>query len=676
MADTLSKVGVEFSVYNRMGSGVNSVARDINRIEGSFRSMQRAMQVVAGSAGLYALGRTLTASVRAARDAAESENLFTVSLEENAAAARAWSKEVSQALQLNEYTLRKDVGTFSAMFDALGVGAQQAYEMSRALTVLARDMASFYNLGVEEAFQKLQAGISGEVEPLKRLGVVVNETTAKEFALRQGWIKQGETLSEVGKVYARYGAILEQTGRAQGDLARTADSAANVERSLAEAWQMQKVEIGRGLLPAYADLAKAMRDSMGETAKFISQQVEGFLAIWEAAQWLKNRLQGKEAMPQGYYAAAKQQYRQTVGSLDPQAFQRVMQETGLEGEQSPRYMQKWHEILGHHIAEWERDRGQIVDPQVAELRRRAAELSKPASLTPPPGVMVGPAAGGGAGRGPYTDDESQALRRLAGDLNRRSQESFAARVKILEEERARYAQFVQDKALLDAWYRDQYRQLSIERAKINDDFFAGWRSGVQEMHDQLESLGQLGADSAKMMRDAWVSGTWDMIAEGRKLSDVVRGIGLDFAKMAYQWGMNQMFTRGLGLVGAMFGGGAGAGTVPAGDMNPALASVAHGGGLIGSDGLPRRAVPAGLWAGAPRLHGGLAPDEFPAILQRGERVVPRGQAAAGTLELHVYDQSGRGLDIDSGEIRQEEGRTVMAVIARDRRRRGPLSRGG
>ncbi len=108
-----------------------------------------------------------------AMDAVESENLFEESMGGMADSAREWSKQLRKDLGLNEYEVRKNVATFNVMFDSMGISEDAAYDMATGMSQLAYDMASFYNLPTEEAFQKLQAGITGEAEPLKRLGILV-----------------------------------------------------------------------------------------------------------------------------------------------------------------------------------------------------------------------------------------------------------------------------------------------------------------------------------------------------------------------------------------------------------------------------------------------------------------------------------------------------------------------
>ena len=196
------------------------------------------------------------AAIKLGMDAVESENLFSVSMGKMASSARTWSEDLRKNLGLNSYEVRKNVGTFNVMLTSMGLNEKAAFDMSKGLTQLAYDMASFYNLKPEEAFQKLQSGISGESEPLKRLGILVNETTIKNYALNHGMLKQGEQLSETGKVAARYGTIMEATSKAQGDLSRTLDSPANKMRILQAQVQQTAIDLGIALLPAFQSLMK------------------------------------------------------------------------------------------------------------------------------------------------------------------------------------------------------------------------------------------------------------------------------------------------------------------------------------------------------------------------------------------------------------------------------------
>jgi|Deesub1362B_J571_1020462.scaffolds.fasta_scaffold00331_42 hypothetical protein len=219
------------------------------------KSVERTNKIFSKWGKTLSIGVTLpllgigTAALKMAVDVEESENLFRVSMGNMADAAQKWSEELSDALGLNEYEIRKLIGTFNVMFTSMGLGEKAAFGMAKGLTQLTYDMASFYNLRPEEAFLKLQAAISGEVEPLKKLGIVVNETTIKHTALKHGLIKTGEKMSETQKVIARYLTIMEQTSKAQGDLARTLESPANQMRILKSRVEKLMISFGKLLIP-------------------------------------------------------------------------------------------------------------------------------------------------------------------------------------------------------------------------------------------------------------------------------------------------------------------------------------------------------------------------------------------------------------------------------------------
>ncbi|MDD5034136.1 MAG: hypothetical protein PHE55_05205 [Methylococcaceae bacterium] len=214
----------------------------------------------AAAAAVLAMAGIAAASVKMAVEAVESENLFDVSMGRMGKAARDWSNEVSAALGMNAFEVRKSVGTFNVMLSSMGLAEDAAYDMAKGLTQLSYDMASFYNLSPDIAFQKLQSGISGEIEPLKRLGIIVNEETVKQAAYASGIAKVGQELTNTQKIQARYIAIMQQTAVAQGDMARTIDSPANAMRVLQSRSEQLMIQLGTALIPTLQGVIVIMGD--------------------------------------------------------------------------------------------------------------------------------------------------------------------------------------------------------------------------------------------------------------------------------------------------------------------------------------------------------------------------------------------------------------------------------
>lgn len=273
-AKAMKDVAKELRTLERQFSGFEQVGRRLSNIG---RTLTLGVTVPLAAAG--------AAATKLAMDAVESENLFEVSMGKMAQAARNWSKELSDTLGLNEYEIRRNVGTMNVMLTSMGMAEGAAFDMAKSLTQLSYDMASFYNLKPEEAFEKLQAAISGEVEPLKRLGIVVNETTVKTFAYTNGIAEQGTALTEQQKILARYGAIMEATSKAQGDLGRTLESPANQLRILKSQLQEAGIAFGQALIPVVKTATEVLNGFvkwLNDLDPSVKNIVVGFAALTAA----------------------------------------------------------------------------------------------------------------------------------------------------------------------------------------------------------------------------------------------------------------------------------------------------------------------------------------------------------------------------------------------------------
>ena len=123
---------------------------------------------------------------------------------------------------LSELAAKNYSGTMMAMLNASGVAQESAAKMSTTLAGLAGDLASFYNIDTDTAFYKLRAGISGEIEPLKQLGINLSVANLQEYALSQGITTAYNSMTQAQKAMLRYNYIMSVTSAQQGDFARTA----------------------------------------------------------------------------------------------------------------------------------------------------------------------------------------------------------------------------------------------------------------------------------------------------------------------------------------------------------------------------------------------------------------------------------------------------------------------
>ena len=180
----------------------------------------------------------------------EDLNLFTASMGEYASAAQEYAERVSEIVGIDLAEWLRNQGVFMTITKGFGVASDRAYTMSRNLTQLGYDISSFFNIPFEEAFQKLQSGIAGELEPLRRLGYDLSVARLQQEAYTLGIEKKVSAMTQAEKAELRYYAIMTQVTTAQGDMARTLNAPANQLRVLqAQVTQCARA-IGNIFIPA------------------------------------------------------------------------------------------------------------------------------------------------------------------------------------------------------------------------------------------------------------------------------------------------------------------------------------------------------------------------------------------------------------------------------------------
>lgn len=170
---------------------------------------------------------------KAASDLVEATNATRVVFKGAAADVIAWSKTTADGFGVSSRAALDAASSFGGVFTNIGLTEKQAASLSKGMVQLAGDLSSLRNLSTAESMQKLQSGLAGEIEPLRRLGVDVSEAAVKMKALELGIEGVDGQLSQSQKTMVRYKLIMEQLDEAQGDAARTAEDFANAERRAA-----------------------------------------------------------------------------------------------------------------------------------------------------------------------------------------------------------------------------------------------------------------------------------------------------------------------------------------------------------------------------------------------------------------------------------------------------------
>lgn len=268
--NSVSRITENFTNLNN----VSDLPNDISRADAEVQQMARHTDEVAehtnnlcglwgrviGIMGAYLAGQQMRQAIDYASDLVEVQNVVDVTFAEGAEEVNKWSKSALDAYGLNELSAKRYSSTLGAMMKSSGLAGDEVRKMSMDMTALAGDMASFYNLSGDEAFEKIKSGISGETEPLKALGINMSDANLQTFAYSQGINKLTKDMSQAEKVQLRYGYLLSVTSDAQGDFARTQDSFSNQTKLLAEKWNAFRGEMATGLLPVLTMVIQVMNN--------------------------------------------------------------------------------------------------------------------------------------------------------------------------------------------------------------------------------------------------------------------------------------------------------------------------------------------------------------------------------------------------------------------------------
>lgn len=275
----------------------------LDQLEDHTNKSTDAFSRLAKAIGLVMIARkaldTIKTGIDYASDLAEVQNVVDVTFGSATEAINSWSKECLAAYGMNEVSAKRYAGTIGAMLKSSGLAGDAIVDMSKDMVGLAGDMASFYNLDLETAFEKIRSGISGETEPLKQLGINMSVANLEAYALSRGITTAYNEMSQAEQVMLRYNYLMSTTADAQGDFARTQDSYANQTRLLSESWLEFTGVMAEQLLPVLTTIVSWLNNIVAfltENADMVSAVLVGLattvgiLAVaWgvhAAAQWL------------------------------------------------------------------------------------------------------------------------------------------------------------------------------------------------------------------------------------------------------------------------------------------------------------------------------------------------------------------------------------------------------
>ena len=280
LATQTEKVAAGFSAFpakiQRLLKGNTNLAASNTVLGKSYVNL--AAKISAAYIGLKSITSVIAGWITASNSYIENLNLFNVSMGQYAEEARNYAEQVGEVMGINPGEWMRNQGVFMTITEGFGVASDRAYTMSKNLTQLTYDLASFFNISTSDAFQKLESGISGELEPLRRLGYDLSVARLQQEAHNLGIEKSVTAMTQAEKAELRYYAIMTQVTNAQGDMARTLEAPANQLRIL----QAQVEQATRALGNLFLPILKAILPyaiALAKAIRMVAEIIAGFFGV-------------------------------------------------------------------------------------------------------------------------------------------------------------------------------------------------------------------------------------------------------------------------------------------------------------------------------------------------------------------------------------------------------------
>ena len=283
-ADEMQKVSNGFSAFpskiQKLITSTEKYSASTQKATKRTNALENALKKINLSAIVGKVTQLLGRAVRKASDYQEVLNLFSVAMGDYAEEAYEYAQTVSEAMGIDPAEWMENQGVFNTIITGFGVAGDKAAYMSKNLTQLGYDLASFYNISFTDAMQKVQSGIAGELEPLRRLGYDLSVARLEQERLNLGIDKSVSSMTQAEKSQLRYYAMLTQVTKVQGDMARTIDQPANMLRVLKAELEQASRAIGNLFIPILTKalpwliaIAKAVREIVAEIARLFNVEI-------------------------------------------------------------------------------------------------------------------------------------------------------------------------------------------------------------------------------------------------------------------------------------------------------------------------------------------------------------------------------------------------------------------
>lgn len=258
LASQLDKVGNAFA---KLPPQLSKVVTQANRVTAANEKQRKSylslsnqmngfMRNMAKLVSLKAIAEYLGNAVAKFNDFYEATDLFHNAIGNLSGEADTLISKMQGLLGVDPTKAMTYMATIQSLGTSFGLTSDKAYVLSKNLTQLAYDEGSYWNKDVAETFTAMSSAISGEIEPIRRLGIDLTQARLQQELLALGFNKQVSSLSQADKAVLRYIAIMKQTANVQGNLAQTIQSPANQIKILKAQLDMLAKSVGSLLYPA------------------------------------------------------------------------------------------------------------------------------------------------------------------------------------------------------------------------------------------------------------------------------------------------------------------------------------------------------------------------------------------------------------------------------------------
>jgi len=613
---------------------LSKVEKGVSRINKSWTNLAR---TIASGFSVYAFTRFAQSAIAAASDLEETQSKFDTVFRGSTKLAEEWAQTLQSSFQLSERAAKEYLASIQDLLVPLGVARGAAASLSKEVVKLAVDIGSFSNKNTADVFRDIQSAMVGSFETMKKYGVALSQAAIEQKALAEGFIQTKKELTPTIRAITAFKLIVEGSSDAIGDAVKTRNSYANTLKDFKARWEDLTATIGKGFLPVASVAIQNLREWVAAYTNFMN------ISAFDPSGKSFNPLETSD------FERAQKSLKKAQDELE--GLQSVVEETRKKGPVSEETLKqldiakKRVEILSEGLSRMKKTIG-IVDP-TPELKSYADRIKDAqdaiagalSNATSPAGLDLAKIKSSVKDYDNVVSDIEK--------LKAKEKEILASSTTV-SPDIARHMDYIRKRQAMEleltvqnadkikeVWI-NHYEYLGQLNAAYDDEKIKAESESLKKMTDTVrEGFGEMEALVGGWARSAG-DATADFFVDAESgFSDMIKAWAKELISFSiYQAAFKPIF----GAIGNYISGGVSGGTTSLG----MFADQYHRGGIVGAA-TNSRMVDPGVFLNAPRLHKGLMADEFPAILQKGETVIPKNQAAKESMPdiINIYNYSGQ-----------------------------------